>query len=372
MSIDTPPAPIREEDYEAIESAVMETARGRWFLKEYTRRHRSADTNMLLDAIGRLEKTITGPQPAHDVDAIRFDLADMASAIARTKDEISRLQAENDSDSQFARASSELDAIVGQTEVATSEILSAAETIQEVAWTLRENEVDEEACDTLDARSTEIYMACSFQDLTGQRIQKVVHVLKYLEGRINAMMDIWGDAVGEHQASPVDDPLHARDNRPDAHLLNGPQLDGEGVNQGDVDLMMSDASVDDMTFDAIDITPDETHIDQSAVLETVELDDAAEIIEPDMMAVDVALDTSDDLSAGSMDLAADFDEPTETALNAETVEHVGSSEVIEPNADHLSGESLAVDFSDAMADAGIELELDDDSLSFGERNALTQ
>jgi hypothetical protein len=54
------PPQLREEDYETIEAAVMETARGRWFLAEYARRNRAADTCTVLDAVGKLEKTLTG------------------------------------------------------------------------------------------------------------------------------------------------------------------------------------------------------------------------------------------------------------------------------------------------------------------------
>ena len=57
---------------------------------------------------------------------------------------------------------------------------------------MREAKVSDEYCDKLDNHSTDIYTACSFQDLTGQRTRKVVTVLRYLESRINAMMGIWG------------------------------------------------------------------------------------------------------------------------------------------------------------------------------------
>jgi hypothetical protein len=46
---------VTDSDYEAILSAIMETARGRWFLAEYARRNRHADTEMLLTAIGKLK-----------------------------------------------------------------------------------------------------------------------------------------------------------------------------------------------------------------------------------------------------------------------------------------------------------------------------
>ncbi len=66
--------------------------------------------------------------------------------------------------------------------------------MQEIAWTLRERGADQGVCDALDRRATDIYTACSFQDLTGQRTRKVVEVLRFLEERIRAMIDIWGHA----------------------------------------------------------------------------------------------------------------------------------------------------------------------------------
>src|SRR5262249_28112056 len=60
-----------EEDYDAIREAFMETARGRWFLDEYARRNRNADTSMVLDAVSRIEETLAAqrqppPPPPED------------------------------------------------------------------------------------------------------------------------------------------------------------------------------------------------------------------------------------------------------------------------------------------------------------------
>src|SRR3979411_1443176 len=52
-----------EEDYEAIRQAFMETSRGRWFLGEYAKRNRNADTSMVLDAVARIEETLAAQQP---------------------------------------------------------------------------------------------------------------------------------------------------------------------------------------------------------------------------------------------------------------------------------------------------------------------
>lgn len=235
-----PVTPLAIEDYDAIEAAVMETQRGRWFLTEYARRNRNCDTDAVLTSLERIERTIRRERAAPDIDRIRLDLADMAEAISRTKQEIAQMKLEADHGGRFAEASQELDAIVEQTETATNEILLAAENIQEVAWTLREAGAAEELCEKLDAHATDVYTACSFQDLTGQRTRKVVTVLRYLESRINAMIDIWGMNEDEITAppAPADRSFDPIDARPDAHLLNGPQLRGRGVEQDHVDELM--------------------------------------------------------------------------------------------------------------------------------------
>ena len=82
-----------------------------------------------------------------------------------------------------------------------------------------------------------IFTACSFQDLTGQRTSKVINALRYIEQRVNAMIAIWGV---EGVKPNTDIPDAFTDKRPDAHLLNGPALDGYGVSQSDVDALFAD------------------------------------------------------------------------------------------------------------------------------------
>jgi chemotaxis protein CheZ len=225
-------APLSEADYEAIEAAVMETSRGRWFLAAFARRNRHADTAMLLKALDRIEHAVTGDRSVSTVDRIRFDLVEMANAIARTKAEIAAIRPDGDP-GRFAAASEELDCVVQTTEAATSDILACAERIQELAWTMREQGLAPDLCDLIDARATEIYTACSFQDLTGQRIRKVIGVLRYLEGRINTMIEIWGlDGSTAAQAKPM----------AEVTLLHGPAKPGEGLDQADVDIVMGPAA----------------------------------------------------------------------------------------------------------------------------------
>ncbi|WP_029063132.1 protein phosphatase CheZ [Labrenzia sp. DG1229] len=236
------PELIGDAEYHTLEQTLLESDRGRRFLKEYLNRHKTPETTEILGAIHRLEKVVTRERTVPDLDKIRLDIAEMHEAIERTKAEIANIKDDGDESNRFVDASHELDAIVTQTEGATQSILEAAEQIQEQAWVLRENGADGSACDEIDAKATEIFMACSFQDLTGQRTNKVVQVLRYLESRINLMIGIWGieEMEAEDTAGPVD-------TRPDAHLLNGPQSSGRGVCQNSVDELMS---VSDDVFDA--------------------------------------------------------------------------------------------------------------------------
>jgi hypothetical protein len=225
---------IGETDYEAIEAAVMETERGRWFLREYARRNRTADTQLLLEAIGRLEQAVAGERVAQDVDRLRANLREMAKAITRTKTEIASIHAVEREHSRLFAASEALDSITRTTEQATSDILAAAEHIQESAWTLREEGANPELCDDLDRRATEIYTACSFQDITAQRTAKIIQTLRYLEGRINAMIAIWDGG----EAPP------AETAQPPAGLDDGPEeLAFIDLTQSDIDSVIVDEEV---------------------------------------------------------------------------------------------------------------------------------
>jgi chemotaxis protein CheZ len=226
------------EEYAALEATLRGTPLGRWFLAEYARRNRTPETQLLLDAIARLEAAVLKPQRQGGLTSVLAELMEMSEAIARTRREIAQIRPPHQSDKHLTSASEELDQIVEATEKATSEILSAAEDVQELAWTLRESGIAVELCDRLHQRAIDIYTACSFQDITGQRTGKVVRALRLLEQRINAMIEILGV---DHAASKVGD-IAARTERfaqeDAAVLLNGPQPHGEGLKQDEVDEML--------------------------------------------------------------------------------------------------------------------------------------
>ena len=88
-----------------------------------------------------------------------------------------------------------------------------------------------QACDIIDRRATDIYTACSFQDLTGQRTQKVIQVLRYLEERLASMLAIWSSAP----AVPVVPPPSAAVEQ----LAKGSALPDNGLVQGEVDAVLA-------------------------------------------------------------------------------------------------------------------------------------
>ena len=198
--------PDDEHAYEQIEAAVMETARGRWFLSEFARRNRHTDTTMVLNAIETLQRRLVDipaleasapapvmAEPALPYQRLQVDIIEMARAIARAEREIRQIRHDGVTATQYSSASDELDAVVATTEQATSTILSAAEQIQEYAWTRREQAADDTSdCDMLDRCATEIYTACGFQDLTAQRIRKVVDALRFLDGRLKSILEATG------------------------------------------------------------------------------------------------------------------------------------------------------------------------------------
>jgi hypothetical protein len=81
-------SPLNEEDFEAIEAAVLETARGRWFLAEYARRQRAAESNALMEAIERLEAKVTTERVARETERVRAELADLSGTIAQARDDV--------------------------------------------------------------------------------------------------------------------------------------------------------------------------------------------------------------------------------------------------------------------------------------------
>ena len=165
------------------------------------------------------------------------ELEDLARFIRSTREELASIGADDIRDHDIPSATDELDAVVGATEEATGKILDSCDVIAEIAGELSPE---------LSARATEavtnIYEACNFQDITGQRITKVVNTLQQIESKVGQLLGAFGPPTAKPDAEvakPKSKPAKPDDTRPDADLLNGPQLPTAANSQDDIDAILA-------------------------------------------------------------------------------------------------------------------------------------
>src|SRR5215472_3843738 len=130
-----------------------------------------------------------------EVQKLKSELDLIHAAINRTKQEIATLHITGFQGPEMSRVTNELDAVVAGTENATQNILKAAEDIDQAANALANSlktEYEQGVASDIQDHVVKIFEACNFQDLTGQRITKVVMTLKFIETHIVRMMEIWG------------------------------------------------------------------------------------------------------------------------------------------------------------------------------------
>jgi chemotaxis protein CheZ len=151
------------------------------------------------------------------------ELAKLARVIEAARRDIAALRPDEIRQKHLPTATDELDAIVGATADATGEILDAAEQISAIA--------DAAGATKLTEQVTRIFEACSFQDITGQRITKVVKTLKEIEAKVVDLVRAFGSL--ENAAGDVDGSAAGQDG--EAALLNGPQLPRDARSQADID-----------------------------------------------------------------------------------------------------------------------------------------
>ncbi len=171
-----------------------------------------------------------------EAQAYKHELGLIYTAVERTRTEMSELGAEAQSSERTARASRELAAIVGSTEQATQSILQAAEEIDQAANALSasvKGSHENGLASDVQERVVQIFEACNFQDLTGQRVGHVLETLKFVEEHVARLLTIWHD-VEQFKPVVLDAPVEG-----DRRFLNGPKLanDGGHSTQDDIDGM---------------------------------------------------------------------------------------------------------------------------------------
>ncbi|MGE4527737.1 MAG: protein phosphatase CheZ [Rhodospirillaceae bacterium] len=178
--------------------------------------------------------TMTGEISASEL-RVYGELEALAEVIRKTKQEIADIRPDEIKDDFLPTAADELDAIVQSTETAANTILDAVEAIEAVI-----PNVDAAAGEALSNATMQIYEGCNFQDLTGQRISKVVNTLKQIEERVNTLVAAFGEEIeqvlkGEDGEAAAPAAL----TREDADLLNGPQHPEAASSQDEIDALLA-------------------------------------------------------------------------------------------------------------------------------------
>ncbi len=188
------------------------------------------------DAVDQL-KALRQLGGRHDLgsDELARELAAVQDTIARNQRELAALIGDG-KNPRFARAAGELGAAVAGMEKATQKILHEAERVDEYARTLGstlKTDYERGLAQDIQDHTVQIYEACNFQDLAGQRIGKVIGTLNAIEEEVAAMLARCNAFAGAN-VKPLTPEAPA-----DRGLINGPRLDGEGghASQSDIDAM---------------------------------------------------------------------------------------------------------------------------------------
>lgn len=155
-----------EEDYVAIHAAFMETSRGRWFLGEYAKRNRNADTHLVLDAVARIEESLAAQKQAAAE-------ADLAEALAAIRNAVMEAQ---------AAANAGLDGLAFDERLAP--VARSVRIIREISWRWRETGADGRICDILDSQVAAIESSAGQLSL-GEARAAVDQAFAAIEARID-------------------------------------------------------------------------------------------------------------------------------------------------------------------------------------------
>lgn len=204
-------------------------------LVDHLRKNR--DSQISLTDVASVTEVLIGTMQAFfgSIDtSIYKECKSLSEYIANARTEIATLApTEETNETGIDRAGMELDAIVQATEEATNTIMNAAEEIMGADLSS-----DDGQAGVQDA-VMRIFEACSFQDITGQRISKVVETFTHIEARVSELSALLGVSEADILRAKTDGPVKEGD----AALLSGPALEGEGIDQSEVDTLMDEFDV---------------------------------------------------------------------------------------------------------------------------------
>jgi chemotaxis protein CheZ len=179
--------------------------------------------------VSRVVSTLSGGASLADLK-LYHEVEALGEYIQAARREIAALRPDDISKHHLPMATDELDAVVMATAEATGVILAAMEEMERLAGKLPAKHAG-----PIGAAVVRVYEACGFQDITGQRITKVVRTLKYIETKVEAILAVFGR---ELEGLPPIEQEPSKD--ADASLLNGPALpSANGNTQADIDALLA-------------------------------------------------------------------------------------------------------------------------------------
>ncbi len=168
---------------------------------------------------------------------LKSEISNLVQYIRRFRQEISHMYQRHNDQTHFEGMADQLDAITLATENATNVILSSVEEISEIANKIKNvSDISElpELCDKLNHHSVEAMESCVFQDITGQRVGKIINSMRFVEERVESLAEIWGKDDIDDAAINLGD--QADEMSEDDKLLQGPKLNKHAsISQDDID-----------------------------------------------------------------------------------------------------------------------------------------
>ena len=164
-------------------------------------------------------------------EQLQDEIEKIAMYISQAKMEIAAISLpdeQNGTDKNISHATLELTEVIRHTEEATNTIMDNAEAIMKLAGSITDTTISAK----LGEHSAVIMEACSFQDITGQRISKVLKTLQQIEMRVGNLVKLFGGTLPDGFEVGA---IEIGTRRPDEDLLNGPQLSKDKPSQDEID-----------------------------------------------------------------------------------------------------------------------------------------
>ncbi|MEZ5849884.1 MAG: hypothetical protein R3D68_04420 [Hyphomicrobiaceae bacterium] len=193
------PALDTEREYRAIEAALLETARGRWFLAEHSRRSRRIDTEQLESAIDQLKASLRDP-PAI-LGRLRTELDQISELLAATRDELLSRRKLGAATYAAPLLPHEVER---ETLTPTAQLLRTAEELHETIWALQSHEVDSGACERIGRSALSILALSARQAQESERTVQFTEALETISRRISAALETIFHETNETMSSTID------------------------------------------------------------------------------------------------------------------------------------------------------------------------